>query len=210
MDACRGYILTGGQSSRMGRDKALLPFGGRPLAVWMAELLRQVCAAVTLVGSREMHSGLGVSVTEDVFPGRGPLAGIHAALSDSSAPFSLVLGCDMPYVTPEFLRELVEIARSSGADAVVPESEAFGYEPLCAVYGRNSLLPIEQSLRAEEKSIRTVLGRLRLRPVTTAEWKPFDPCGRLFLNLNTPEDYEEARKELLAGSSLSRPSARER
>ncbi len=191
-----GFVLTGGRSSRMGRDKALLPFADRPLAAWMAELVKGVCGEVSLVGSRAKYSGLGFPVIEDIFRDSGPLAGIHAALAHSDAPFSLIVGCDMPNLSPDFLNRLLEIAMEGDSDAVVPESEAFGYEPLCAVYSRNCLPRIEEALRNGERKASSIFPRLRVRPVMCREWRAFDPLGKLFQNLNTLEDYEQARMKL--------------
>ena len=104
---CHGYVLAGGRSSRMNQDKALLPFGGRPLALGIAERVKWVCGNVFLVGSRAKYSGLGFPVIEDIFADQGPLGGIHAALTHSRMPFSLIVGCDMPYLSTEFLELLV-------------------------------------------------------------------------------------------------------
>lgn len=181
----------------MGQDKALLPFGEQPLAVWIAERVQKVCGVVSLVGDPAKYAAWGFHVIEDVIPNQGPLGGIHAALAHSDAPFTLVVGCDMPYLSPEFLEHLLQIAQESEADAVVPESGEFYYEPLCAVYTPACLPPIEEALRKERRKISDVFRRLRLRRVRGEEWKPYDPDGRLFQNLNTPEDYEQARRELL-------------
>lgn len=180
----------------MGMDKALLSFGDRPLAAWMAEVVKKVCGKVSLVGSRAKYSGLGFPVVEDIFTDSGPLAGIHAALVHSDAPFSLIVGCDMPNLSPDFLDRLLEIAQEGGADAVVPESDAFGYEPLCAVYSRNCLPGIEEALRSEERKVSSIFPRLRIRTVTCREWQAYDPLGKLFQNLNTLEEFEQAREEL--------------
>ena len=193
---CRGFVLAGGKSRRMGQDKALLPFGGRPLALRAAELVRQVCGDATLVGGARKYAAFGFPAIEDAFPDRGPLGGIHAALQHSDARFTLIVGCDMPYLTPDFLEFLLRVAQETEADAVVPESEAFGYEPLCAVYARSCLAPIERGLQENRCKISQVFGQLRLRRIPPAEWKPYDPDGRLFQNLNTLEDYERARREL--------------
>ncbi len=183
----------------MGRDKALLPFGDRSLAAWMAKVVQKVCGEVSLVGSREKYSGLGFPVVEDIFTDSGPLAGIHAALVHSEAPFSLIVGCDMPNLSPDFLDRLLEIALEGDSDVVVPESKALGYEPLCAVYSRNCLPRIEEALRNEERKVSSIFPRLRVRPVMCREWQAYDPLGKLFQNLNTLEDYERARMKLLGG-----------
>lgn len=194
---CRGFVLAGGKSRRMGQDKALLLFEGRPLGLRAAELVQQVCGDVTLVGDPAKFAAWGFPVICDLYPDRGPLGGIHAALAHCDARLALVVGCDMPYLSLEFLHFLAGLARESEADAVIPESEAFGYEPLCAVYARACLAPVEQALQESRCKVSEVFGQLRLRLIPPAEWKPYDPDGRLFQNLNTLEDYEQARRELL-------------
>jgi molybdopterin-guanine dinucleotide biosynthesis protein A len=181
----------------MGQDKALLQFEGRPLVLRAGELVQEVCGDATIVGDPAKFAAWGFPVIRDLYPDRGPLGGIHAALQHCDAPLALVVGCDMPYLSPEFLEFLVGLARESEADAVIPESEAFGYEPLCAVYARACLAPIEQALREDRRKISEVFGRLNLRLIPPAEWKPYDPEGRLFRNLNTREEYEQARRGLL-------------
>ena len=197
---CRGFVLTGGRSHRMGQEKALLAFAGRPLAVWMAQLAQRLCREVTLVGDATKYSGLGYPVIEDAFPGRGPLGGIHAALECSEMACNLILGCDMPYLTSEFLEFLVHTAAADDSDAVVPEAKISGYEPLCAVYRRSCLPAFELALRGGDSKVIRALERVRVRRVTCAEWQPYDPDGNLFRNLNRPEDYQRAI-ELLASAA---------
>ena len=142
----------------MGQDKALLPFGERSLAVWVAERVQQVCREVSIIGDPVKHGAWGFPVLEDVIPDQGPLGGIHAALTHSDARFTLVVGCDMPYLSPEFLGLLLRIAQETEADAVVPESEEFCYEPLGAVYTPACLPSIEEALGKERRKISDVFG----------------------------------------------------
>src|SRR5258705_7435149 len=121
---CRGFVLCGGRSRRMNRagdeapegtndaanDKALLPFGDWPLAVHMAERVKSLCGNATLVGPRARYAHLGLPVVEDIYPGAGPLGGLYAALTNSNVDWSLVVACDMPHLTPEFLQLLAGIA----------------------------------------------------------------------------------------------------
>jgi molybdopterin-guanine dinucleotide biosynthesis protein A len=193
----QGYVLAGGKSRRMGEDKALLPFGGCPLGAWVAERVRQVCGEVAVVGDPAKYAAWGFPVARDIFADCGPLGGIHAALSHSEADLNLVVGCDMPYVTPEFMERLLRIAGEAQADAVVPVSAEYGYEPLCAVYKPSCLARMERALQAGRRRISEVFSELELRTVPPAEWQPYDPQRRLFQNLNTREDYEQALRELL-------------
>jgi len=199
--SCPGYVLAGGKSRRMGSDKALLPFGGRPLGAWVAHRVQDVCGSAAVVGDPAKYSAWGFRVVEDIFPDAGPLGGIHAALSDSEADLNLIVGCDMPYVSEDFLRALIEIAEQTEADGVVPTSPEFGYEPLCAVYKAACLEPVERALRVGRRRISEVFRWLRLRTLPPEEWQPYDPERRLFQNLNTREQYERACRELLATGS---------
>jgi molybdopterin-guanine dinucleotide biosynthesis protein A len=195
--SCAGYVLAGGKSRRMGHDKALLSFGGQALGAFVAQRVRQACGNVAVVGEAAKYSGWGHRVVEDIFPEAGPLGGIHAALSDSKAELNLVVGCDMPYASEEFLQFLIETAAASDVDGVVPTSAEFGYEPLCAVYRRFCLAPMERALRAGRRRISEVFRWLRLRTVPPEEWRAYDPEGHLLQNLNTREEYERACRELL-------------
>ena len=187
----------------MGQNKALLPFGKVSLLAWMAERVQAVCGQVSLVGQGIEQAGGVYPVVEDIFAGQGPLAGIHTVFTHSDAPFNLVVACDMPYLTSEFLSLLLQIAQGGKCDAVVPESEGFGDEPLCAVYTPACQAPIEKALQDRQPKTRGVLDRLRVRRVTRQEWQPYDSHGKLFCNLNTPEDYHQAYRELIGHSRTS-------
>jgi molybdopterin-guanine dinucleotide biosynthesis protein A len=179
-------------------DKALLPFAGRPLVLHMAERVNRVCGNATLVGPRARYAHLGLPIVEDIYPEAGPLGGLHAALSNSQGAWSMVVACDMPNLTCEFLELLAGIARSGSSDAVVPAARTLGFQPLCGLYSPACLPDIEAELRAEHYKLLRFLEKLqgqnRLRLVTHEECLPYDPQGRLFWNLNTLEEYQEARK----------------
>ena len=166
----------------MGRDKALLPFKGRTLLECVAAEVHAVTGAVTVVGDINRHSYLSYPVIKDVFAGRGPLSGIHAALTASGAEWNLIVACDMPDATSDFLRKLVERAESGEADAVLPAGPSGLPEPLCAVYRRRSLAAIADAL---ERGIGKVTDSLAGLAVDI--WHL--PDARYFHNLNSPEDW---------------------
>ena len=166
----------------MGRDKALLPFKGRTLVEFVAAEVHAVTHVVTVVGNISRHSYLSYPVIEDIFPGRGPLSGIHAALTASRAEWNVIVACDMPDVTSEFLRQVVERAESGGADAVLPAGPSGLPEPLCAAYRRRSLESIADAL---ERGIRKVTDGLAGLAVDI--WHV--PDSRYFHNLNSPQDW---------------------
>lgn len=189
-----GYILVGGKSLRMGRPKALLPFAGVPLVEHVARVAQVVTGAPVLVGAEGNYGGLGFRGIADDRPNLGPLGGILTALRETEREWNLILGCDLPFLTREWLEFLVARAIDSSADGVIPVSER-GYEPLCAMYrkraGRAMGIAVDRGVR----KITDGLAKLTLARIEPAEWKAFDRRGGLFKNINTPADYQDARRE---------------
>jgi molybdopterin-guanine dinucleotide biosynthesis protein A len=169
-----GYVLAGGRSQRMGRDKALLAWGGRTLLEHVAGLVREAVGNVTVVGPPSRYAGLGLRVIPDVVAGRGPLGGLYTALRDAAAERVLIAACDMPYLTPELLRQLAATA----GDAVVTDSGRL--HPLCAVYHRKLLPLVEGAIRAGALRMHDLLAAAAVRRVAA------DPA--VVANLNTPQD----------------------
>lgn len=197
--AAAGFVLTGGQSRRLGRDKALLELGGRPLVLRTVERLKPVVAQVSLVGAPERYAHLGLPLLADpdpANPGRGPLAGIVAALAASEHDWNLVVACDLPYLESRFLEFLLEqAAADAGADAVIPFVEG-RWQPLCAAYHRRSLAVFERVLATGDTRIARAFEHLRVRALTAELLHRFAFNERIFKNMNTPEEYEEVRREL--------------
>jgi len=190
-----GFILAGGESSRMGRDKALLEIGGVPLLVRTARLVESVVGTPAVIGNTDAYRPLDLRLIGDDWPGAGPLGAIATALRASSAPWSLVVACDLPYLTKEWLKYLAARALASSADAVLPMN-ARGAEPLCAVYHKRSEAAIHAALAQGTRKVTDGLKNVRVETIEPAEWKAFDSEGLLFKNMNSPEDYEEARAKL--------------
>jgi molybdopterin-guanine dinucleotide biosynthesis protein A len=166
----------------MRSDKALLPFRGRTLIEHIAAQVLRSAGHVSLVGDARRYSNFGYSVIEDIFPGRGPLSGIHAALTASLADWNLIVACDMPSLSPPFLNRIFERAETGTADAVVPAGPSGKPEPLCAVYRRQSVQVIDQALAVGVRKVMEGLDGLRIDL-----WSVADP--RYFHNLNTPEQW---------------------
>lgn len=188
------FILVGGQSSRMGQAKALLPLSGVPLVTRVAKLAESVADMPILVGEPERFAGLGFRVIADERANVGPLGAILTALRASRREWNLIVGCDLPFLTPEWLEFLVARAADSSADAVIPVSER-GYEPLCAMYRKRAAESIGAAVNRGVRKITDGLANLTLARIEPGEWKAFDPRGTLFKNINTPADYEEARAD---------------
>lgn len=180
-----GIILVGGKSRRMGRDKAFLEVGDRPLVAPVIELFRENFSRVVLVGDRPgRFSGFGLPVVPDTYPGSS-LGGLHAGLAHARTNHIFVASCDMPFPCQPLLRYLCSLR--AGSDVVVPKG-AGGYEPLFAVYSRNCLGPMERHLESGRLNIRSIYPHVRVRDVGSAELERLDPAGTCFVNVNTPED----------------------
>ena len=193
LEQVAGFILTGGESSRMGRDKALLELGGVPLAVRTARLLEPLTASVALIGAPERYGSLGLRLVPDDQTSLGPLGGIATALRISGCKWNLILGCDLPYLTSAWLEHLIRRTQECTSDALIPESAEGHAEPLCAMYYLLCRPNIRAALARGERKVTNGLAGRRVERILPAEWKPFDSSGRLFKNMNAPEDYEEAR-----------------
>lgn len=192
--AAGGYVLVGGQSRRMGQDKALLVLGGQLLALRTVERLRPAVTEVKLVGSPERYPHLGVPVVADAAAGKGPLSGMVAALRDTAFDWNLIVACDLPYLTTRFLEWLLEQAAGSAeADALVPQTQESA-QTLCAAYHRRGLPAFERTLAEGEPRIDRAFPQLRVRSITVEELRKIAFTQRMFKNMNTPEDYAEAMR----------------
>jgi molybdenum cofactor guanylyltransferase len=190
-----GFILAGGESSRMGRDKALLELNGEALIVRAARLVESVAGTCAVVGDSVRLEGLALRVIADDFPGAGPLGGIATALRTSGTEWNLMIACDLPYLTREWLDYLVARADRSDTDIVLPRNER-GAEPLCAIYRVICLPAIRAALDAGTRKVTDGLAGIPTAFVEPSEWKEFDSDGLLFKNMNSPADYEEAKMRL--------------
>jgi molybdenum cofactor guanylyltransferase len=188
-DAC-AFVLAGGRSSRMGRDKALLRFGDSTLLEQAMATARAAVRDVRIVGSRAIFQAFGETV-EDQFPGCGPLSGIHAALRCSDVDYNLILAVDMPFLSSAWLRYLLEQARRSHAVATFARDHA-GSQPLCAVYRREFAEVAEAALRAGRYRIDALFTGVPARVIDRAELARENFSPELFRNLNTLEEFERA------------------
>ncbi len=193
-----GFVLAGGRSSRMGRDKGLLKLGGKPLVVRMVRLLERVASPVMVIAPPSRYARLQLQIVPDDQPGLGPLGGITTALRISAFDWNLVVACDLPYLTLDWLEFLVGRAQGSAAWVVVPESSR-GLEPLCAIYHRQARAALLEALERGQRKLTEVLAGLphgALARILPEEWKSFDSEGWLFKNVNAPADYDDAARRL--------------
>lgn len=192
------YLLAGGTSARMGREKALLALGGVPMILRTARLVEPLVGSVTVVGPPERFVPLDLDAVADAEPGLGPLGGIATALAHTHSDWNLVLACDLPYLTAAWLEYLIARARESDDDALLPHSEAAGMllpEPLCAMYHRRCRTALEAALARGVRKVTDGLAGLRIAVIPPGEWKAFDSSGWLFKNMNSPEDYRQAQRD---------------
>ncbi len=201
----RGYVLAGGASSRFGADKALADLAGRPLLVRIIGVLRQSgVREVVVVGSQTRYKKWSTRCIGDQWPGEGPLGGIVTALLCSLAAepppsWNLVVSCDMPFLTAEWLSYLGERAAASEAGVVVPRSHGGRLEPLCACWRTACAERLRAVFESGARKVTDGMKSFRVEVLGEKDWKRFDNQGRLFWNMNTRADYEEAKRILAAG-----------
>jgi len=193
-------ILTGGRASRMGGvRKATLRVGGVPIIERQLAALRRVADPVFLVTSAEAQPEADLDVVRDQFPDRGALGGIYTAIVASPHARTLVVACDMPFLTAALLEHMAGI----DADLVIPRTER-GYEPLCAIYSRACVEPIRERLARGALEASRLPQGVRVAEVGPETLAAYDPDGLLFVNVNTPHDYERAKARLEERSKTSR------
>lgn len=184
-------VLAGGASRRLGRDKAALSFGGRPLLHVVIERVSALCGEVIVAGAGDRDvAGLSVRLVEDRVPGRGPLAGLDAGLRVTSADFVLTVACDMPFLNPRLLAAMAAAPRDY--QALVPVSGGRRH-PLHAIYSRTCLPAVESLLAAGGGSMEDLLSRVAVRELAEEDVRALDPEGLSVFNLNDAADLDVAR-----------------
>ena len=187
------FVLAGGKSSRMGRDKAFLPWGEGTLLSHALQVASAVSPRVRIVGSATKFVPFG-PVVEDIYRDRGPLGGIHAALAGCSTDLNLMLAVDLPFIEPRFLHFMIALAEEGGAVVTVSYADGVS-QPLCAVYRREFAAIAEQSLQAGRNKIDPLFATVRTRIVPAEEWTHAGFSAAMFRNLNTHEEWKAAQPE---------------
>ena len=190
-------VLAGGQSRRMGRDKALLPLGGQTLIERVLAAAHPLGYPRVIIGEPAAYTHLKLPVLPDRRPKLGPLGGLYTALDATAAPV-LLLACDLPFLTPDFLRypRQPDAALIKRSYPTRPQD----WQPLCALYEPSCLAAVETAIQADQLGMRDLLSNLNLDLVREKDWRPYDEHGLLFANLNAPEEYERAQAALLKSS----------
>ncbi len=189
-------ILAGGASTRMGRPKTELRLNGVTLLERAVNLLQPSFGRITIVtNSRCSFKHFPVTLVRDFFAigGRNPLQGIHAGLSASSMPYQFVVACDMPFLNLDLINYMGVYA--SRYDVVVPKIGPH-YQPLHAYYSRSCIDIIERQILNRDFKITNFYARLNVRTIGLDEVALFDPHQESFFNINTWEDFDQAREKM--------------
>jgi molybdopterin-guanine dinucleotide biosynthesis protein A len=209
-----GWVVAGGRSLRMGRDKAGVALAGRPLLQHMLDKLRAAGVRARVAGLRAPIAHVDAEVLNDAHPDCGPLSGMETALKESEAALALIVGVDLPLLEAEFLAWMLERAAMTGAMATIPR---LGGEPqpLCAVYRRELLGGVTAALESGDYKVMVAVDRAadRLgcgrigyfdveRVATTDAWRSARATHLQFMNCNTPEELALAAAFLASAPML--------
>lgn len=195
-------IQAGGQSTRMGEDKALKTFLGRPLIQHVIERLAPLADEILVTTNRpDDYAFLNLRLVSDLAPGRGPLGGLYTAVASATSPIVAVVACDMPFASARLLETATRIMVKEEADVVIAREMSEdakgsrGYEPFHAVYRRETCVPaIRSAIEADKWKVIAWFPSVKVRELTPAEVSAADPSGRAFWNVNTPEEFAEAER----------------
>ena len=193
-----GYVVAGGASTRFGFDKARAELNGETVLARTCKSVKDVTGSVSIVAPFGRYAEFGERLVDDHWPGEGPLGGIISALMDARTrnhehAWCLIVGCDMPFLTREWLSYLKDRTVTTRAAVVAPQS-ARGLEPLCACWHTSATGKLQYSFEDGIRKVTEAMKRVSMEVVDEKEWKRFDEMGRLFWNMNTPAEYAEARR----------------
>ncbi len=184
-------ILAGGKSSRMGSNKAFLKLKGKTFIELQIELLRKLFEKIVIsANSQSEYKYLNLPIIKDVYPDKGPLAGIYTSLINSSSFYTFMLACDMPFVDLELIKHLQELTQNY--DVVIPKSKK-GLEPLHAFYSKSCIDPIKKELDANNLRIISFFHHVNVKIVELDSLAASDNFKNAIKNLNTREEYEVAK-----------------
>ena len=198
-------IQAGGESRRMGQDKGLMLFLGKPMVVRVLQQVAHLAGELLVTTNHpDSYRFLGVRLMPDLLPGHGALGGLFTALSAAHYPAVAVVACDMPFANAGLLAVAHELLWSSGSDVVIPRTDR-GLEPFHALYRRETCLPaVKATLEAGKRRVDAWFPQVSVRYLSAVEMLPFDPQQLAFRNVNTPEELHQA--ETLVREMESGPS----
>jgi molybdopterin-guanine dinucleotide biosynthesis protein A len=194
-----GLVLAGGQSRRMGCDKALLKVDGQTLLLRAINLLRPYAGSVAILGPPGRYESLGVPVIPDRWPGQGPLAALLTGLERSANDWNVFLACDLPLLNAQFIELLLRSIQRDNFDAVVPRTSS-GWHPLCAAYRRTCAAQMRKSLDAGRPAIVDLLPDLQVDIITEERLTKAEIDEEILLNVNSPKDWQRVLSRMRAHS----------
>jgi len=188
-------VQAGGESRRMGSDKALAPFLGQPLIQRVLGRVAHLADEIIVTTNNPpAYRFLGLPLVADLLPGRGALGGLYTALSAAAHPLVGVVACDMPFVSPGLLEIERDRLLSADCDAVIPLTSG-GTEPFHAAYRREACLPaVERAIQADKWRVDSWFSEVSMCFLAEDEIRRYDPDGLAFWNVNTPEDLAQAER----------------
>lgn len=185
------FVLAGGQSTRMGQDKAFLRLGGETLLERAKALAKSITEDVRIVGDPSKFGRYG-SVVADIYPDRGPLGGIHAALVQTPTDFNLIIAVDTPFIEQRFFDFLISEARNANSVVTVPRTGGH-LHPLSAIYRREFATVAEKALIREQNKIDTLFANVQTRVIEEEEMARERFSSDMFRNVNTVNDWADAQ-----------------
>jgi molybdopterin-guanine dinucleotide biosynthesis protein A len=189
-----GIILAGGQNTRFsGTNKALIRVGGRCILDGIYDVFSELFEEIILVTNDPIqYLEWDLNIVTDLFPIRSSLTGIHSGLFYMTDSYGFVAACDTPFLKKELVKTILD-SIEPGVDIVIPETSK-GLEPLCSVYSKRCLKPVEQQLTQQQLKIRQVFQKVRVKKLPEPILRKADPDLLSFSNINTPEDLARAEK----------------
>jgi molybdopterin-guanine dinucleotide biosynthesis protein A len=188
-------ILAGGKSSRFGRSKLLETIEGKSLIQWVVDRLATISTEIIIATAQgeaiPCSSTVRIKTVADIYPEKGPLGGIHSGLTASPSSQAIVVSCDIPFLSVSLLKYMTQFCPAF--DIVVPRIKN-KLEPLCAVYAKNCLAPIQELLERDERQIRKLFSMVKVKYVEEDEINRFDPEHLSFFNINSQAELDKARK----------------
>lgn len=193
-------IQAGGQSSRMGFDKGLVELCGKSMIENIIDRLEPFADELIITSNQpSKYSKFGKRIFSDVFKNYGALAGLHTALTAAQNEMVFVIACDLPFVNQELFKFMMNIFEAKNVDVVIPRTEQ-GFEPFYAFYRKFSCLPlVEDAILSGKKRLISWFENAIVHPVFEQDLRAFDPLLGSFLNINTPEDLENAQEKCFSG-----------
>ena len=190
-------IVAGGKSSRMGTDKAFVKLDSKPMIQHVIDRITGLGQSETILITNQpsAYEQFGLPIFTDVYPDKGSLGGIYTAITYAQHPYILVVACDMPFLNSNLLRFMVSQI-TEDIDIIAPRVEGYP-QGLHAIYNKTCLLPIQERLDANRLKIIRFYDDVRVRYLDESAYETYDPDGLSFTNLNTPDELDDARQQLL-------------